>query len=233
MRALLSVALLALLCGCATQAPVAPTTPGPVATPAPLAASPVAPAPAPPAAATAPQSTAIPDGPVAVWLVPLEGFPYAPVTALERRLSAELRLNVRATTHAGTNPQMYGANGQMLSEHVVRETAPALARLYDVTPKTVYIILTAADLNGADATTRFVFSMHFTQKISVASVARLSDAFYGRPDRPQVTAERLYKVVKKSIGQQYYELPRSTRLQSVMYSPIMSLDDLDATGTEF
>jgi predicted Zn-dependent protease len=209
MRASILVGILALLGGCVTR-------------PAPEPKPPIAVLPA-----------AIPEGPVDVWLMPLDGFPRAMVTSLARRFSSELHINVRASTHAGTNRQMYSASGQMISEQVVRELSLAISRLYDTTPKTAYIILTSADLNGADGTTRFVFSTHFPGRISVVSAARLSDAFFGRPERQQITEERLYKIVKKSIGLQYYELPRSTKMQSVMYSPIMSLDDLDAVGTTF
>jgi hypothetical protein len=116
-----------------------------------------------PSVATA--AAAIPDGPVDVWILPLEGVPHALATSLTRQLADDLHLNVRLTTHSGTNPQMYGAKGQMISEQVVHEASPAIHRLYDVTPKTAYIILTAADLNGADGTTRFVFATHFSNKI--------------------------------------------------------------------
>ena len=218
MRTLILVAFLTLVCGCATS-------------PAPTLKSPVAAQPGP--VAPLAQSTAIPDGPVDVWLMPLDGFPHAMVTSLARRLSSELHINVRASTHAGTNRQMYSENGQMISEQVLHEIEPAISRLYDITPKTAYIVLTATDLNGADGTTRFVFATHFTGKKSVVSMARLSDAFFGESERPKVTEERLYKIVKKSIGIQYYGFPRSTKLESVMYSPVMSLDDLDASGTEF
>ncbi len=229
--------VLALL-GCSAPTPTPPVAVSPPPPPVPIAApsAPLAaPSPPPtpvPAAATIP-ATAVPDGPVDVWLVPLDGFPHGMVTSLARRLSSELHLNVRACAQAGTNRQMYGGNGQMISEQVLREISPALSGLYDTTPKTAYIILTAVDLNGADGTTRFVFATHFTQRKSVVSVARLSDAFFGRPDRPDATAERLYKIVKKSIGLQYYDLPLSTQRESVMYSPIMSLDDLDTVGTAF
>jgi hypothetical protein len=48
-----------------------------------------------------------------------------------------------------------------------------------------------------------------------------------------MTKLRLYKMVKKAIGLHYYGYGRTTDLNSVMYSPIMSLDDLDASGTRF
>ena len=217
MRSLTLLAILALLCGCGNQ---------PATTSKPQVAAQSL---QPPIAETA----TIPDGPVDVWLVPLDGFPHALVTSLARRLSSDLHINVRASTHAGTNQQMYGASGQMISGQVLREISPALARLYDTTPRTAFVVLTPFDPNGADGSTRFVFATHFSGRKSVVSLARLSDSFFGRPDRPEVTAERLFKIVKKSIGIQYFSLPRSTEMRSVMYSPIMSLDDLDASGTAF
>jgi hypothetical protein len=182
---------------------------------------------------TGEHTTSIPNKPVDVWLVPVDGFPHVMITSLARRLSSELGINVRACVQAGRNDHMYGTNGQMISEQVMRELSPAISRLYDTTPKTAYIVMTAADLNGVDGTTRFVFVTHFSDRRSVLSVARMSDAFYGGRDHPEVTSARLYKIVKKTIGLQYYNLPRSTKIESVMYSPIMSLDDLDSIGTVY
>ncbi len=109
-----------------------------------------------------------------------------------------------------------------------------LQRLYDVTPRTIFVVLTRDDLNTEIGGTRFAFAMHFPpQRLSIVSMARLSDAFSGKKDNPAVTKLRLYKMVKKAMGTQYYGYPRSTDLKSVMYSPVMSLVDLDAIGTSF
>ncbi|WP_146180036.1 peptidase [Opitutus sp. ER46] len=177
---------------------------------------------------------AIPDKPVDVWLMPLEGFPPEYARELEKKFSAELCLNVRATVHAGRTPKMFGPSKQMLGERVRDELKVPLQRLYDVTPKTIFVVLTRDDLNSEDGGTRFLFAMHFPpERLSVVSMARLSDSFFGKKDTPEVTKLRLYKMVKKAIGTQYYAYPRSTDLKSVMYSPVMSLDDLDAVGTDF
>lgn len=176
----------------------------------------------------------ISDKPVDVWLMPLEGFPPDFARELERRFSSELSLNVRATVHAGRTQKMFGPSQQLISERVRDELKVPLQRLYYVTPKTIFIVLTRDDLNGEDGGTRFVFGTHFPrERLSVVSMARLSDAFFGRPDSPPITKLRLYKMVKKAIGLQYYGYSRSTDLKSVMYSPVMSLDDLDATGTSY
>lgn len=177
---------------------------------------------------------AIPDKPVDVWLMPIEGFPPEYAHELAQKFSAELGLNVRATVHTGRSPKMFGPFHQMIAERVRDELKVPLHRLYDVTPKTIFIALTRDDLNGEDGGTRFAFATHFPpERLSVVSMARLSDSFFGKMDAPGVTRLRLYKMVKKAIGLQYYGYARSTDLNSVMYSPIMSLDDLDASGTSF
>jgi predicted Zn-dependent protease len=176
----------------------------------------------------------IPNKPVDVWLLPIEGFPPEYARELEKTFLSELGLNVRATVHTGRTAKMYSPSGQMIAERVRDDLQIPIKRLYNLTPQTIFIALTREDLNGEDGGTRFVFASHFPpERLSVISTARLSDAFYGKPDTPDNTRLRLYKMVKKAIGLQYYGYWRSTDLKSVMYSPIMSLDDLDAVGTSF
>lgn len=189
--------------------------------------------------ATAPKTTeapvtTIPSGPVDVWLMPLEGFPLDYTRELQKRFSAELGLNVRATVTAGRSSKMFGASGQMIAQQVRDELKVPLQRLYNITPKTIVIVLTRDDLNVADSGNRFLFASHFhRERLSVVSMARLTDSFFGKADSPEVTKLRLYKMVKKTVGMQYYGYARSTDLNSVMYSPVMSLDDLDAVGASF
>lgn len=181
-----------------------------------------------------PPTQATNDKPVDVWLLPIEGFPPEYARELEKVFSAELGLRVRATVHTGRTPTMYSPSGQMLAERVRDNLKVPIQRLYNVTPKTIFIALTPDDLNSEDGGTRFVFAMHFPpEHLSVFSTARLNDAFYGKPGNPGKMGFRLYKMVKKAIGLQYYGYRRSTDLKSVMYSPIMSLNDLDAVGTSF
>ncbi|MDP1580591.1 MAG: peptidase, partial [Candidatus Didemnitutus sp.] len=103
-----------------------------------------------------------------------------------------------------------------------------------VTPKTAFIVLTNDDLNTEDGSTRFVFARHFhDDRLSIVSSARLRESFFDKLERPELTQLRLYKMIKKTIGLQYYGYSRSTDLKSVMYSPVMSLQDLDDHGTAF
>ncbi len=174
------------------------------------------------------------DRPVNVWLIPLEGFPENVTRKLESQFAAELGLRVRSTVHAGRTPKMFGPSGQMIAERVRSELLVPVQRLYDVTPKTAFIVLTKDDLNSKDAGTRFVFARHFhDDRLSIVSSARLHESFFGNLEQAGLTDLRLYKMVKKTIGLQFYGYPRSTDLKSVMYSPVMSLQDLDDHGTAF
>jgi len=44
---------------------------------------------------------------------------------------------------------------------------------------------------------------------------------------------RIYKMVKRAIGELYFGLPRSTSIADIMYAPIMSLEDIDAMGADY
>ncbi len=171
--------------------------------------------------------------PVDVWLMPLEGFPRDYAVELQRTLSAELGLNIKVTVDAGRSRKMFGASGQMIAEQAEQELQEVRARLHPGL-RTICLALVPDDLNGSDGTTRFVFAYTFyRQRFSIVSIARMKGSFYQGFENPEVTKARLYKMVKKAIGTLYYHYPRSTDLKSVMYSPVMSLEDLDAVGTAF
>ncbi len=190
--------------------------------------------PIPASTASASSATTSNERPIDVWLLPIEGFPPELTEYLRSTFARELPLNIKASVHTGRSAKMFGPHRQMIAEQVLAELQTAISRLYDVTPQTVFIILTADDLNGAGGGTRFVFAQHFHRtRVSIVSVARLRDSFFGGTDSPARTRTRLYKMVKKSLGLQFYHYDRSTELHSVMYSPINSLDDLDASGTQF
>jgi predicted Zn-dependent protease len=180
-------------------------------------------------------ATAVADErPVDVWLVPMEGFPQHYAIELGQKLSAELGIKIRPTVSAARTKTMFGANGQIMADRVFREMEVALRRLYDTSPKTIYIILTDDDLNFEKSPWRFCFVAGWDGvPVVIVSLARMKNSFAGYPDDPNLTKLRLYKMVKKQIGLLYFKKSRSARLNSVLYSPVMGLEDLDAIGTDF
>jgi predicted Zn-dependent protease len=207
------ITAVALLCGCSTPPPPA------------VAQS----------ATVTPVTTTVPDEPPArpvdVWLMPLEGFPNGYVTDLIERLTKDTGLYIRATVAAGRSPSMAIPNGSQLNgEKIISELRPAMSRLsYSATPRTTYIILTTDDINQGDQSLRFVFSTTIPQyNAAVVSIARMQ-----MDQTPVLTKLRLFKMTKKAVGTLYYHHPRNTDMNSVMYSPIMGVDDLDMIGTDY
>lgn len=178
----------------------------------------------------------VPEGrAVDVWLIPMDGMPADHVTYVQEKLSQETGLIVRATVEAGRSPTMYDpASKQLLSERVLEAYKDMPRRLEATTSKTVYIVLTADDLNQEDRKLRFTFMTTApAQRMAVLSIARMRDSFYGAPIVPFRTKARMHKMAKKAVGILYYGYDRSSDRKSVMFSPIMGLDDLDAIGTDY
>jgi predicted Zn-dependent protease len=184
---------------------------------------------------TGDQSNKIPSGPVDVWLIPMEGVAAEYVSSVQDRLTRETGLTVRATVEAGKSPDMYNtASRQIVSEKIVEAYKDMPERLKPSTPKTAYIILTADDLNQEDRKLRFVFMTTFpAQRMGVISMARMKDNLNGALVVPTRTKERLYKMAKKAVGILYYGYSRSSDRHSVMFSPVMGLEDLDQVGTDW
>ncbi|EIP99987.1 putative Zn-dependent protease [Opitutaceae bacterium TAV1] len=172
---------------------------------------------------------------VDIWLIPLEGFPPAGATGLQQTFSRELGLIVRVAPPVRREAAMFDtSSGQMIAARVRDSLRAQMLALGNVVPRTAFIALVGDDLNLGDARQRYVYSAHFPQQhLSVVSLARLRDAFYGTRDTPELTERRLYKITKAAIGAQYYRLPPSASLDSVMFSPVSTRYDIDRLGTGF
>jgi len=180
-------------------------------------------------------NTKVPEGFVDVWLIPMEGMPQNDVRYFTDKLAHETGLAVRATVEAGKSEQMYDASSrQIIDQRIFTDYQTLPKHLDAISSKTVYIVLTTDDLNEEKRRFRFVFmSTAPSLRMSIVSMARMKDSFYGAPDTPFRTRARAYKMIKKAVGILYYGYPRSRDRNTVMYSPIMGLADLDAIGTNY
>ncbi|MEW6303589.1 MAG: hypothetical protein AB1705_08970 [Verrucomicrobiota bacterium] len=71
-------------------------------------------------------------------------------------------------------------------------------------------------------------------RIAVVSSARLvlSNQRDQRADLETIRA-RVTKMIKRNIGDVYFGYTRSTDIRDIMYSPIMTLNDVDKMGTDY
>lgn len=169
---------------------------------------------------------------VNVYLVPMEDFPEDAAVAFAKSLSKEMNARVKSSLRLGDLDalQLPGTN-QLISEDIIAKSQPILKSFPEVSKSTYFLILTTKDINSNNGNFRFQFSTHSKElNTSVVSMARLFEYVDGKPVANDLVLTRLYKMTKRAIGEMYLGWKRSVNRKDVMYSPIMSLDDLDSIG---
>lgn len=171
---------------------------------------------------------------VRVYLVPLSDFPENLAGALARGLQENLRIRVKASlalppikiaTLPGTN--------QLLDNDLLLQATKASAHLPEADSGTYRIFLTLRDINAPTGNLRFVFSSH--NKVlnsSVISLARLLEYQNNKPVLTELSVTRLFKMIKRAIGEIHLGWTRSTNPKDLMFAPIMGIEDLDRIGFE-
>ena len=172
---------------------------------------------------------------IAVWLIPMDDFNYDEAARLANTLSADLNLKIRATLNMGSaGLKPFAGTTQFPAEDIFAMTANVVRNLTEKRPDAAYIVLTQKDINTRDRSLRFNFAVHNrATRTAVVSAARLVIAQTGGMADTPTIRKRLFKMVKRNIGDVYFGYTRSTDIRDVMYAPIMSLDDLDKMGTEY
>lgn len=123
---------------------------------------------------------------------------------------------------------------QYPAEDIIEQANQVGTRLLDRAEHSAFIALTERDINARARQLRFLFAQHDKDKrTSVVSTARMKYGTATLPATPDQVFMRLYKMTKRSIGEQYFGYSRSGNIKDLMYSPIMSLADIDAIGTDF
>lgn len=121
---------------------------------------------------------------------------------------------------------------QLVAEHLVelmKEAYPDVAN----DPQAVLIGITTDDMYIRKSTWRFAFSRRQEWRFAVVSSARMDPVFFGEPADDELLHMRLRKMISKNLGIMYYGLPQSKDRTSVLFGPILGLDDLDSIGEDF
>lgn len=80
---------------------------------------------------------------------------------------------------------------------------------------------------------KWAFSLREDDQFAVVSTARMDNQNYGLGRNDEVLTARLRKMISKNLGIMYYGLGQSTDRRSVMFGPILGVDDLDSVGDDF
>jgi predicted Zn-dependent protease len=172
--------------------------------------------------------------PIDVYIVPLEDFPENLASDIAKKMSVDLNLHVKSTLRMGSLALTKQPNSEQLnSEEIIDNSQPVIKRLPELTDKTYSVLLTTNDINSPPFNFRFVFAAHNKNAhTSVVSLTRMMSYVNEKPVFDNEAQARLYKMIKRSIGEHYLGWNRSTNIKDIMYSPIMSVQDLDDVGLE-
>jgi predicted Zn-dependent protease len=172
---------------------------------------------------------------VDVYIIPVEPYSFEAAEGLAHKLSTELKLNVKASLPMGPKELVPLAGGsQFAADDIIQNASNVASRLPNKSDRAITIALTTLDINDRAQPLRFLFSRNNkVSRTSVISVARMSFSTPIATASPEQTSLRLYKMTKRTIGEQFYGLSRSSNIADIMYAPIMSLEDIDAMGIDF
>lgn len=171
---------------------------------------------------------------VSVYLVPLDDFPEELAAALAKSLQNNLSFRVKASVRLPPlNIATVPGTTQLVSDDILLLASKASSRLPEATPTTYRVFLTTRDINSRSANLRFLFSAHNKAlHCSVVSLARLLEYAGERPVLTARSVSRIQKMTKRAIGEMHLGWKRSPNTNDIMYSPLMSLDELDKLGMD-
>jgi predicted Zn-dependent protease len=170
------------------------------------------------------------DASLGVCLVPIGPVPPAVVADLVAHLRAKLGLAITvlppiAAEHAALDRDRV---------QVIAEELGGSLRGLPQHARNVLIGLTTYDMYiRAIPSWEWAFAHRDGERVIVISTARMDEANWGRPSAPERLRARLRKMVAKNLGLVYYGLRQTSDRRSVLFGPILSLEDLDSIGEDF
>lgn len=181
-------------------------------------------------------SIEIPKNPdeVDVYIVPMDDFPLEGANQIAKLMSDDMNLWVKPSVRLGAlrSSKLPGTN-QLIFEDIISKSIAIIRNFGDVGKDTYFLILTTRDINSGAGMLRFLFAGHDKSlKTSVVSLQRLVNYKNETPVFDEVSKMRLYKMMKRAIGEMHYDWKRTTDKRDIMFAPIMSLKDLDEIGLE-
>jgi predicted Zn-dependent protease len=161
-----------------------------------------------------------------VALVPIGNFSEPSLSLLANHFRHKLHMSVRVRAAVPLPAGAYnGARKQFVGEKLLSQ----LERAY---PRVIVLGVTNRDIYMATKSFRSVFSTR-DGRAAVVSSARMDPRFFGVAGDAEVLYSRIEKMTTKDIGLLALGRHESRNPRSVLYTPILSVDDLDFMTEDF
>jgi predicted Zn-dependent protease len=168
-----------------------------------------------------------------ITFVPIGNFPSASLQALASYYEQTLGLHIDVRSAIPFEESMMDrSRGQLIGEELVngmKTGYPTQAQDRSV----MMVGFTRGDMYVRHKDWRFAFATREDGRFAAISTVRMDPVSFGLPPNDGVLVRRLLKMTSKQIGLYFYELPERQEKSSVLYSPILSVDDLDEVSMDF
>jgi predicted Zn-dependent protease len=168
-----------------------------------------------------------------IAFVPIGNFPSTSLQTLADYYEKTLGLHIDVhPTIPFEDSMMDRARGQLIGEKLIQQMKIAYPE--QAQDRTVMMMgFTRGDMFIRQKEWRFAFAIREDGRFAAISTARMDPVSFGLPPNNGVLVRRLLKMTSKQIGLYFYGLPERREKSSVLFSPILGVDDLDDISMDF
>ncbi len=168
-----------------------------------------------------------------ISFVPLGDFPEAVLIDLAKHYERSLgvRVDLLPAIQIEETAKDF-RRGQLVGQELINLMKRRLPQLAE-DPTVMMMGFTSGDMYTAYKNWQFAFAVREAGRFSVVSTARMDPVNFQLPSNQEILTSRLTKMATKQLGLQYYGLRERNEKTSVLFAPILGLDDLDEVSLEF
>jgi predicted Zn-dependent protease len=168
-----------------------------------------------------------------ILFVPIGNFPTTSLQKVADYYKETLGVHIDLSlTMPFDEVMMDRRRGQFIGEELVNQ----MRMHYPVQTKNQRIMMigfTRGDMYIRHMDWRFAFAYRESGRFAAVSTARMDPESFGLPPDDSILVRRLIKITSKQIGLYFYGLPERQEKTSVLFSPILGVDDLDTVAMDF
>ncbi len=168
-----------------------------------------------------------------IVFVPIGNFPETALHKVAHYYRDTLGIEITVTRIVPfEEPMIDRGRNQLVGEQLIDQMKRYLPAYTD-NPRIMMIGFTRGDMYVQHKNWLFAFAHREDGRFAAISTARMDPESFGLPADDRVLISRLIKMTSKQIGLYFYELPQREETTSVLFSPILGVDDLDVVAMDF
>ena len=169
-----------------------------------------------------------------IYFVPLGPGVPVPLKGLADHFRRDYRLNTTVLPELRlSDPRVRDtARFQLIAEELLGYMVRRHPKL-SWEPGAVVIGVTAQDMYVRAFAGSYAFEYREGDRFAVLSTARMDPSWLADPPNPDLLRKRLRKAATRMIGFLYYGYRESPDRRSVMFGPVLSIDDLDRLREDY